>query len=84
MTSAYDILAITILAAAAGLPLLRLRHERPAMLVYGLAAAVAAVGQHLGNHGGGLAAVALLMGAAFLLLHLASQPYREEPDENDR
>lgn len=60
----------------------RLRHERPALKPYAVVALVAAIGGWFGNHGGGVAAVAFLIAGAFLLLHLASEPYREKPGDN--
>lgn len=67
--------------ATAGLFIVRFRHEEPSIAPYILIASVAAVGNWLGNNGGGPAAVALLIAGSFLTLHLASQPYREDPEE---
>ncbi len=81
MDSVFDILATTLFIATAGLYVVRVRHEHPPLAPYLVIVLVCAAGSWLGNHGGGVAAVALLMAASFLTLHLASQPYREEPEE---
>ncbi|MEZ5894574.1 MAG: hypothetical protein R3C58_15685 [Parvularculaceae bacterium] len=82
MASTFDILGITLLTATLGLLLLRLRHERPPLQPYALIALVAIIGQELGKSGGGVAAVAFLMSAAFLLLHHASQPFEDLIEDN--
>ncbi len=84
METIFDILAVTLFIAAAGLFFLRFRHENPPLGPYLLVSLVAATGNWLGNNGGGLAAVAFLMAGAFFTLHLASEPYREEPGENSQ
>lgn len=77
VSSIFDILTLFLVAAAVGLFLLRLRHEMPHVLPYLTIALIGLVGNWLGNQGGGVAAVALLMSGAFLMLHLAGEPYRE-------
>ena len=77
----FDLLAVTLFIATAGLFFLRFRHENPPLGPYVLVALVCAVGNWLGNHGGGAAAVGLLIGGAFFTLHLASEPYREDSGE---
>lgn len=74
--------AISLLVATAGLFIARMRHERPVFKSYAVVALVAATGGWFGNHGGGMAAVAFIIAGAFLLLHLASQPYGEKPGDN--
>lgn len=81
MTTLFDFISVTLFIAAAALFFLRFRHENPPLAPYALVSLVAAVGNWLGNHGGGAAAVALLIGGAFLTLHLASEPYRENREE---
>ncbi|MEM8770094.1 MAG: XrtV sorting system accessory protein [Pseudomonadota bacterium] len=81
METIFDFLSVTLFIATASLFFLRFRHENPPLAPYLLVSLVAAVGNWLGNHGGGLAAVALLIAGAFLTLHLASEPYREDPKE---
>lgn len=80
METIFDILSVTLFIAAAGLFFMRFRHENPPLWPYVLVSLIAATGNWLGNHGGGLAAVALLMGGAFFTLHLASEPYRDQAD----
>ena len=81
METIFDLLAGLLFIATAGLYFLRFRHESPPLAPYVLVGLVCAVGNWLGNHGGGVAAVALLIAGAFLTLHLASEPYRETPEE---
>lgn len=81
MGSIFDVLAAFLFVAAAGLFVLRRRHEHPPLAPYIVICLVSLVGDWLGNNGGGVAAVAFLIGGAFLMLHLASEPYRAEPDE---
>jgi hypothetical protein len=58
---------------------LRLRNEDPALAPYVAISLACAAGNWLGNSGSSLMAIALLIAGAFLLLHLASQPYPDEP-----
>ncbi len=81
MESIFDLLATFLFIATAGLYILRFRHETPPLAPYALVGVVCIVGDWFGNHGGGAAAVALLIAGAFLTLHLASEPYRETPEE---
>ncbi len=86
METIFDLLSVTLFIAAAALFFMRLRHEHPPIAPYILVALVAAVGKWLGNDAGGhisgLGAVAFLMAGAFLTLHLASEPYRDDREEN--
>ena len=77
----FDIFAVTLFVAAAALFFLRLRHENPPLVPYVIVSLVCAVGNWLGNNGGGVAAVALLIAASFFTLHLASEPFREDLGE---
>ncbi len=79
MESIFDLLAVFLFLATAGLFIMRARHEPPPIIPYLLVVAVSIVGGWLGNHGGGAAAVALLIAGSFLTLHLASLPFGEEP-----
>ncbi|MAW79146.1 MAG: hypothetical protein CMI63_02830 [Parvularcula sp.] len=83
MTTIFDLLSVMLFIAAAGLFLVRVRHEDPPLAPYLLITLVSIVGGWLGNNGGGAPAVGLLIAAAFLTLHLASQPYREDPEEQN-
>ncbi len=86
METIFDLLSVTLFIAAASLFFMRFRHENPPLAPYVLVSLVAAVGNWLGNHAdghiSGLAAVAFLMAGAFLTLHLASEPYRDDREEN--
>lgn len=81
METIFDFLSVLLFVATAGLFLLRYRHEDPPLAPYLVITLVCIVGNWLGNHGGGAPAVGLLVAAAFLTLHLASQPYREDPEQ---
>lgn len=78
----FDLLSALLFTAAAGLYLLRVRHEKPPLAPYLVLCHVSIVGAWLGKNGGGLAAVALLIAGSFLALHLAGMPYREDPEES--
>ena len=79
--SMFDLLAMFLFGATAGLYLLRLRHERPTLAPYLVVFLVSIVGAWLGNNGAGPAAVALLIAGSFLTLHLAGQPYNDDAEE---
>lgn len=81
MSSMFDLLATALFIACAGLFFLRFRHEDPPLAPYVAISLACAAANWLGEEGAPLIAVALLIGGAFLLLHLASQPY---PDESGR
>lgn len=78
METMFDFLSVLLFLATVSLFFLRFRDENPPLAPYILISLVCAVGNWLGNHGGGPAAVALLVAASFLLLHLASEPFRED------
>ena len=80
MTSIFDLLSVSLFIATAAMFFLRFKHEDPALAPYVLISLVCAVGNWLGDNGAGPWAVALLIAASFLLLHIASQPYAEERD----
>ena len=77
----FDLLAMVLFLATTGLFFMRFRHENTPLSPYALITLVCAVGNWLGNHGGGPAAVALLIAGSFLLLHLASLPYEDDFDQ---
>ncbi|MEL6212330.1 MAG: XrtV sorting system accessory protein [Pseudomonadota bacterium] len=78
MSTVFDFLSVTLFIAAAAMFFLRFKHEDPPLTPYAVICFVCAAGNWLGNNGGGIWAVAMLMAASFLLLHLASLPYPEE------
>ncbi len=82
MESIFDFLSVMLFVATAGLFLVRFRHEDPPLAPYLVITLVCIVGNWLGNNGGGAAAVALMIAAAFLTLHLASEPYREDHEQS--
>jgi hypothetical protein len=79
MTTMFDLFSMALFIATAGMFFLRLRHEDPPLAPYVAIALACAVGNWLGNEEIAALAVALLISGAFLLLHLASQPYPDEP-----
>ena len=81
MDSIFDLLSLMLFIATAGLFMVRFRHEDPPLAPYLVIALVCIIGNWLGNAGGGVAAVSLLIAAAFLTLHLASQPYRDDAED---
>jgi hypothetical protein len=80
MDSMFDLLAVALFIATAGMFFLRFRHEDPPLGPYALISFACAVGNWLGNDGQAALAVGVLISGAFLLLHLASLPYPEEGD----
>lgn len=81
METIFDLFSVLLFIATAGLFFLRFRHEDPPLAPYIVVSLVCAVGNWLGNNGGGVAAMALLIAGSFLTLHLASEAYREKADE---
>lgn len=82
METMFDLLAVALFMATAGMFFLRFRHEDPPLGPYVLISLACAVGNWLGNAGHAGAAVAMLIAGAFLLLHLASLPYPDERRED--
>ncbi len=81
METIFDLMSVMLFVATAGLYWVRVRHEQPALAPYLVVALVCIVGNWLGNSGGGWAAVGMLIAGAFLTLHVASQPYREDAED---
>lgn len=82
MTNTFDLLSVMLFVATAALFMVRIRHEATALAPYLVVALVCFIGNWLGKNGGGAAAIALMVAAAFLTLHLASQPYRDDTEES--
>lgn len=81
METLFDLLSVALFVATAGIFFFRFRNENPRLAPYVLIALVCAVSNWLGNNGGGIGAVMLLVAASFFLLHLASAPYAEENND---
>lgn len=81
MDTMFDFLAVVLFIASVGVFFHRFRHEDPPLAPYMLVGLVAAVGNWLGNNGGGWAAVCVLSGGAFFLLQLAGAPYTDDGEE---
>lgn len=78
METLFDLLSIKLFVAATLIFFYRLKRENSPLTPYMLIALVCAVSNWLGNHGFGIAAIALLVTASFYLLHLAGEPYAED------
>jgi hypothetical protein len=73
-------MAVGLFIATAGIFFYRFRSENPPLAPYMLISLVCAVSNWLGNNGGGVAAVLLLIAGSFYLLHIAGAPYAEETE----
>lgn len=80
METLFDLMSVALFIATAGIFFHRFRSEDPPLAPYMLISLVCAVANWLGNSGGGIGAVLLLIAAAFYLLHIAGSPYAEEAD----
>lgn len=78
METLYDLMATALFIATAGIFFYRYRSENPPLAPYMLISLVCAVANWLGNNGGGVGAVLLLIAGSFYLLHIAGAPYAEE------
>ncbi len=81
METLYDMMSVTLFIATAGIFFYRFRNEDPPLAPYMLISLVCAASNWLGNHGGGVGAVLLLIAGSFYLLHIASAPFNEEREE---
>ena len=78
MISVFDIYSISLLLAAMSVFLYRFMRQDPPITPYLVIACVCAVGNWLGEIGGGWAAMALLVAASFLFLACVLAPGRSE------
>jgi hypothetical protein len=81
METLFDLMAVALFIATAGIFFVRFKHEDPPLAPYMLISLVCAVANWLGNNGGGVGAVMLLIAGSFYLLHVASAPFAEESEE---
>jgi hypothetical protein len=80
METLYDLMAVTLFIATAGIFFYRYKSENPPLAPYMLISLDCAVSNWLGNNGGGVGAVLLLIAGSFYLLHIASAPFAEETE----
>lgn len=80
METLYDLMAVTLFIATAGIFFYRYRSENPPLAPYMLVSLDCAVSNWLGNNGGGVGAVLLLIAGSFYLLHIAGAPFAEETE----
>lgn len=81
METLYDLMSVTLFIATAGIFFYRFRSEDPPLAPYMLISLVCAVSNWLGNNGGGVGAVLLLIAGSFYLMHIAASPFAEEGEE---
>ncbi len=78
METIYDFMSVTLFIAMAGIFFFRYRSENPPLAPYMLISLDCAVSNWIGNNGGGISAVALLIAGSFYLLYIAGEPFAEE------
>ena len=78
METLYDLMSVMLFIATAGIFFYRFRSEDPPLAPYMLIALVCAVSNWLGNNGGGIGAVLLMIAGSFYLLHIAGSPFADE------
>lgn len=78
MTSMFDFAATGLFVAAACLFLYRLQNENPPLSPYLAIVGTCALANWTGDNGAVYPALALLVAAGFLMVHLASQPFDED------
>lgn len=84
MASMFDLVSVALFVATAAMFILRARREDPPVAPYVVIALSSGAGMWLGDSGSALFAVCILIAGAFLLLHLASLPYREDRERGPR
>ncbi|WP_411816954.1 XrtV sorting system accessory protein [Hyphococcus sp. DH-69] len=84
MGPSFQLFSVMLFIAAASLFINRMRHENPPLLPYLVIAWVCIVANWFDDNGSDLPAIVLLISGAFLVLHLASEPYREETDDQSQ
>lgn len=81
METLFDLMAVALFVATAGIFFYRYKHENPPLAPYMLISLVCAVSNWLGNNGGGVGAVLLLIAGSFYLMHVAGEPFADESEE---
>lgn len=81
MISFFDVYSLGLLAVSLSVFFIRYVRQDPPVTPYLVIACVCAVGNWLGNAGGGHAALALLIAATFLFLGCVFTPYRSRLSE---
>lgn len=80
METLYDLMSVSLFIATAGIFFYRFRSENPPLAPYMLISLVCAVSNWIGNNGGGISAVLLLVAGSFYLLHIAGAPFADESE----
>lgn len=81
MVSFFDVFSLGLLVASLSVFFIRYVKQDPPIMPYLLIACVCAVGNWLGDSGGGDAALMLLISASFLFLALVLTPYRSKLED---
>lgn len=81
MISFFDVFSLGLLVVSLSVFFIRYVKQDPPIMPYLLIACVCAVGNWLGEAGGGEAALMLLIAASFLFLALVLTPYRSKLEE---
>lgn len=85
MVSIFDVYSISLLLISLTMFVIRYLREEPPVMPYLVIACTCAVGNYLGEQGGGIGALMLLVAASFLFLGCLFYPHlrgqrREKPD----
>jgi hypothetical protein len=78
MITVFDVYSVTLLLVSLTVFVIRYVRQDPPIMPYLVIACVCAVGNWLGDKGGGWAAMSLLVAASFLFLACLLAPYREK------
>lgn len=78
MNSFFDITSVALFIATASIFFIRFRHENPRLTPYMVISLACAASNWMGENRFELFALCLLIASSFFLLHLTSQPYRDE------
>ena len=78
MITIFDIYSVGLLIASLAVFIVRYIRQDPPIMPYLVIACVCAVGNWLGELGGGWAAMSLLVAASFLFLSCLLMPYRKQ------